>query len=275
MSSSSDKKRDWTGMTGLQDIDWTNPDTPSKDKSNRPVYRHQRFMRNKKFRRRLADAVHPTKLWEKEFYAGLEQYQNALDKQFKTMFIHKFGLISDSDRYMINFIIKELLKSVSHDNIRKLKEVKEYMESDVRGATKVNFILVSMGPIMERHIKRAKKMPAVLKAQAKKGTGKDDEVAYLKRRAEDEARKLYKTADEGLRKMTGRVTSPIDMAGEGDGVSIGSDEFNQDMFNRRGGRRKKKYTKRRRRRTKKKRRKRNLKKRTRRRRRKSKRRRRK
>ena len=270
MSSSSDKKRDWTGMTGLQDIDWTNPDTPSKDKSNRPVYRHERFMRSKKFRRRLADAVHPTKLWEKEFHAGLEKYQNALDKQFKTMFIHKFGLISDSDRYMINFIIKELLKSVSHDNIRKLKEVKEYMESDVRGATKVNFILVSMGPIMERHIKRAKKMPAVLKAQAKKGTGKDAEVEYLKMRGKQEALKLY-DSEKGLRKMTGRVKSPIDMAGApGLDESIDSDKFDKDMFNRRGGRRKKKYTKRkrRRRRTKKRRKKRNLKKRTRRRRRK-------
>jgi len=251
------------------------PDTPDRKRSTRSVFRHAALLEDPEFQKRLADARHPTRLWEKEFHAGLEQYQNALDKQFKTMFIHKFGLISDLDRYMINFIIKELLKSVSHDNIRKLKEVKEYMESDVRGATKVNFILVSMGPIMRKHLERAKKMPRVLKAQAKKGTGRDDEVEYLKMRGKHEALKIYDTG-KGLRKMTGRVKSPIGMVGEGYGESIDSDKFNKEMLKRWGGRRKKKYTKRkgRRRGTKKKRRKRNLKKRTRRRRRKSKRRRR-
>ena len=133
-----------------------------------------------------------------------------------------------------------------------------------------------MGPIMKKHLERAKKMPRVLKDMAKKGTGKDAEVEYLKMRGKQEALKLYDDAEKGLRKMTGRVKSPIVMAGEGDGKSIASDKFDKVMFNRPGGRRKKKYTKRkrRRRRTKKKRRKRNLKKRTRRRRRKSKRRRR-
>lgn len=254
-----------------------NPDTPSRDESNRPVYLHKRRMEDPTFQERLAMARHPTALWEEEFHAGLKRYQKALDKKFRTTFINKFHLISESDGYMINFIIKKLLESVSHDDIKKLEEVKEYMETDARGATKVNFILVSMGPIMEKHIKRAKKMPRVLKDMAKKGTGEDDEVEYLKMRGKEEALKLYDDADKGLRKMTGRVKSPIDMAGApGLGRSIDEEEFNKVMLNRPGGRRKKKYTKRkrRRRRTKKKRRKRNLKKRTRRRRRKSKRRRR-
>ena len=233
-------------------------------------------MKSRKFQNRLDDARHPTKLWVKEFHAGLEQYQKAVDKKFKTMFIKQFGPISDLDGYMINFIIKKLIESFSRGEINKLKEVKDYIKSDNMGKTKVNFILVSMGPIMKKHLERAKKMPRVLKDMAKKGTGKDAEVEYLKMRGKQEALKLYDDAEKGLRKMTGRVKSPIVMAGEGDGKSIASDKFDKVMFNRPGGRRKKKYTKRkrRRRRTKKKRRKRNLKKRTRRRRRKSKRRRR-
>jgi hypothetical protein len=255
-----------------RDTDYTTPDTPDKNKSNRSVYIHERFLKSEKGKRRLADALHPTAIWEKEFHARIKKYQNTLDKKFEKIFIKNFGPISDLDGYMINFIIKKLLESVSHDDIKKLKEVKEYVDTDSRGDTKVNYILVSWDKVLKKHLKRAKKMPNVRKDKAKEGTGKDNEVEYLLARAERERKKIINTED-GLRKMTGRnEPSPIPTAGQpGNAMSISDEQFRQRVDNPKfGGRRKKKYTKRKRRRrgTKKKRRKRNLKKRTRRRRRK-------
>ena len=257
---------------------YTTPDTPDRNKSNRSVYIHERFLKSEQGKRRLADALHPTALWEKKFHASRKQYEQALHRDFKISFINKFGSISDSDGDMINFIMKKLIESVSHDDIKELKEVKAKVDTDSRGDTKVNYILVSMGPIVKTHLKRAKKYRKVLKDKAKEGTGKDDEIKYLLGRAERERKKIINTKD-GLRKMTGRnEPSPIPAAGlPGNAMSISPKEFSQRVDNPKfGGRRKKKYTKRkgRRRGTKKKRRKRNLKKRTRRRRRKSKRRRR-
>tara|TARA_B110000003_G_scaffold103951_1_gene106093 strand:- start:1761 stop:2579 length:819 start_codon:yes stop_codon:yes gene_type:complete len=271
MSSSSNKKK-------RKGDPYTTPDTPDKKRSTRPVYRHKRFMESEEGRRRLAMARHPTAMWEKKFHASRKQYEQTLDRDFKRSFINKFGSISDSDGDMINFIMKKLIESFSRDKIKKLKEVNEYEESDNMGKPKVDYILVSMGPIVKKHLERAKKYRKVLKDKAKEGTGKDNEVAYLLARAERERKKIINTED-GLRKMTGRnEPSPIPAAGQpGMDMSISSSQFRQRVDNPKfGGRRKKKYTKRkrRRRRTKKRRRKRNLKKRTRRRRRKSKRRRR-
>jgi len=244
------------------------PDTPDRDKSTRSVYRHAALLRSRKFQKRLADARHPTRLWEKQFQASRLVYEKAVHRKFQRSFINKFGSISVSDGYMINFIIKKLIESYSRVDINKLKEVEDYIKSEGQGGTKVNFILKVLGPIIEMHFKRAKKMPKLRKKMAEMAEGEDNEVEYLKMRAEREALKLYET-DDGLRKMTGTMTSPVEMAGEGSGQSIGSDKFDEEMLNRRGGR-KKKYTKRKRRRrgTKKKRKKRNSKKRTRRRRRK-------